>query len=86
MAHIIYNPKGFKVIACSAAECFTAFGGYGICDQCNSASATGYYVAVLNHWLCQKCYEEWSERAINYPEDATFEQRNYDYYKTKLHL
>ncbi|MBR5592855.1 MAG: demethylase [Bacteroidaceae bacterium] len=85
MAKIVENKKGFMVIECTAVETMK-FGGIGICDYCNEADTTGYYIAVLNCWYCRKCYTEWMERAIFYEEDAPFEKRNFEYYKELLGL
>jgi len=37
MAKVIENEKGFKVIELSLSEVNKAFGGLGICDDCNKA-------------------------------------------------
>lgn len=49
----------------------------GICDSCNSTPAKGYYIAVLNHWYCQACYDEWYKYAKNYPSDREYETTNF---------
>jgi len=79
MAEIIRNEKGFKVIKTSISEINQSVGGLGICDKCNVSSFTGYYVAVLNYWICEECYNEFLGRAKRYKEDTEIEQRNYDY-------
>lgn len=61
MAKIKENKKGFKIIEISRAELvgkLAEYGCIGICDNCNSTSITGYYIAVLNQWFCQKCFDE----------------------------
>lgn len=83
MAQIVDNKKNFKVIQCNLQEVLK-FGGMGICDTCGSPSFDGYYVAVLNRWLCSKCYHEWLERATNYPEDKQIEEKNFNFYKNIL--
>lgn len=60
----------------------TALGGYGICDECNTAHAEGYLIPVLNHWMCQKCFDDWKSRCRNYPEDAPIESKNCEYYES----
>lgn len=86
MAKIVENKKGFKVIEVSMTEC-TIWGGYGICDICNKAiGERGYYFAVLNWVMCEKCYNEWLERAENYPEDRQIEDANFRVYKSILGL
>ena len=83
MAQIIENKKGFLVIRCSAVETMK-FGGMGICDFCNESDLIGYYIAVLNCWYCQQCYEEWVKRAIRHEEDNVIEVRNFNYYRMIL--
>lgn len=86
MAKIIENKKGFKVIEVSMMECII-WGGYGICDSCNEPMGKrGYYIAVLNWVMCEKCYHEWLERAENYPEDRQIEDANFRVYKSILGL
>lgn len=76
MAEIIENKKGFKVLKMRLEE-INYIGGFGICDFCNMSQSEGYYVAVLNQWLCKKCYDEWYLRAKHYPQDAKIENRNF---------
>ena len=85
MAEIIENKKGFLVIKTSLTE-IANIGGLGICDECNKASFVGYLVCVLNHWMCQDCYDQWSKRAKYYPEDSAIEQRNYNRYMKVFNL
>ena len=49
--------KKFLIIECTAREMYVACGSPGICDFCGEPSAGGYYIAVLNHWYCPKCFE-----------------------------
>lgn len=84
MAKKIENEKGFLVLEVSHIECITKLGGYGICDSCNKASTDGYYIAVLNHWVCPECYKEWIGRAKRYANDIPIEERNYAHYSKRL--
>ena len=79
----IVTEKGFLVMEVSREELISALGELtmGVCDFCTDSPEVGYYVAVINQWLCKDCYEEWYERAEHYPEDIKFEERNYKYYK-----
>ena len=79
MAEIVDNEKGFKVIKMNRDELYRACGGLGICDRCNEQVDAGFYVAVLNMWLCPVCYKRWMQFAVNYPEDREIEQRRYVY-------
>lgn len=54
------------------------------CDECLSTPLYGYYVAVLNRWLCPKCFNHWLKNATRYQEDAWVEERNYQFYKALL--
>ena len=85
MAKIVENKKGFKVIECSLEECMN-WGGLGVCDDCGRKADNGYYVAVLNSWLCEECYDKFTERAVRYIEDIAIETRHFDTYKEILGL
>lgn len=64
-----------------------SIGGLGICDECGSFHPEGgYLIPVLNHWQCQKCFNDWKEHAKYYPEDAEFEAKTAKYYETKIPL
>ena len=60
------------------------WGGYGICDDCNDFALEGYLVPVLNHWMCEKCFKEWNDRAKFYAGDVPFEKRTAAYYEHLL--
>lgn len=78
--------KKFLIIECTVREMYVACGSPGICDFCGDSSSEGYYIAVLNHWYCPECFEEWKQRARYYPQDAVVERRNYAYYASRLGL
>ena len=68
------SPQSYTVLKMSLFECTSIFkGGAGICDNCGIAVLEGYYVPVLNHYLCPKCYQNFTQRTPYYPEDAHFE-------------
>lgn len=71
----IFNEKGFLIFKISADE-IKSVSGYGICDSCNSLPGEGYYIAVLNMWYCEKCYQDWIKRAKYYAQDAPIELKN----------
>lgn len=80
---IVENSKGFKVLKISRKEMIDKLskaGSLGICDKCGKSSEQGYYVAVLNFWLCPQCYKSWYKDAIRYKEDEAFEQSKYNLY------
>lgn len=88
MARIHENGKKFKVIAVTDVELMDAledYGCMGICDSCGKRhKGMGYYVAVLNQWLCPECYEEWYAKAVRYAEDEKYEEDKYSLYKQIL--
>ena len=75
MAEIVKNDKNFKVVKMSREEVNTVFGTIGICDRCNKKVKVGYYIAVLNMWMCTKCYKSWLKTARYYEEDRYCEER-----------
>lgn len=79
MAKVIVNPKGFKIIKTTMFECLT-WDGAAICDHCNQSAHEGYFVSVLNHWVCPECYKEWYNTAKVYQEDKHYEQVVFDRY------
>ena len=85
MAEVFKNDKEFLILKISSIE-IVMYGSLGICDSCNQTDYTGYFVAVLNYWLCPKCYEEWMDNAIYYPEDAPYERRTFEQYKKLFNL
>lgn len=83
------NEKGFLVIkteSLSEALMLAGPGGRAVCDCCNKSSFVGYYIAVLNDWYCERCYEEWLYLAKRYVEDIEIEVRNYAKYSNLLNL
>lgn len=83
MARTKESSKGFKLISASKAE-MNRIGSEGICDHCNGAPEEGVYVAVLNHWVCDRCFEIWHRRAHKYEEDESIESRNFKEYEFLL--
>lgn len=79
------SPQGYTVLKMSLFECTSIFkGGAGICDNCGLAVLEGYYVPVLNHYLCPKCYQDFTQRTPYYPEDAHFESYWLDYVSKRI--
>lgn len=70
------NPKGFKVIQCYARD-IAGLSAEEHITLCEETDRNGYYVPVLQTWLCESCYQEWMKEAKRYPEDIDFEERNY---------
>ena len=68
-------PNGLTYYKCLSIE-LSFIGGLGICDSCNSHPDYGYLVPVLGWYLCPECFEDWSQRCVNYPEDQWYEELN----------
>ena len=65
-------PEGYIAYSCYAFE--TGFlGGMGICDDCGEFAPCGYLVPVLNHYMCPKCFQEWTSHNTFYLEDLPIE-------------
>lgn len=76
----VENKKGFKVISCPRRVLEAATGqAKCVCDNCLASPEVGYYVAILNRWLCPTCYEHWLASAERYEEDVWVEEKNYEY-------
>lgn len=86
MAKQIKNNKNFLVIQCTVYELLKIEpGGLGICDCCGSPSLSGYIPCVLGHrYYCDKCYKEWVERAVNYPDDRVYEQQVFNAFEQRF--
>lgn len=50
----------------------------------NHSSSKGFYVAVLNWYMCPECFNKWIKRAVHYTEDYRFEKEMFS--KTKKRL
>lgn len=67
--------KGYKAYEMQAIDTIEIFNGYGMCDYCNKATVHGYYMPVLNWYLCEKCFKTIEKRSVYHPEDIPFEKR-----------
>lgn len=92
MAQIVENKKGFKVIQISRKELIDMFGQHGnvgICGGCRKEADIGFYVAILNSWLCPHCYKEWYNKVYNheyYKQYENLENSNFNFYKYILDI
>ena len=77
--------NGLTYYTVSLAELFL-IGGAGICDHCGTFHETGYLIPVLNHWICEECFNEWKAYANHYIDDDEYEQRAIEYYESKIPL
>ena len=59
---------------------------FTICDSCNAPINKGayIYVPVLNHILCQRCFEDWQKNGEWYEEDNNHQNRYALYVTNKL--
>ena len=50
---------------------------FALCDSCNSSINKGsyIYVPVLNHILCQRCFDDWQKNGEWYEEDNNHQNR-----------
>ena len=50
---------------------------FALCDSCNSLIHKGsyIYVPVLNHILCQKCFDDWQKNGTWFSEDNNYQNR-----------
>lgn len=81
MAKVVDNYKGFKVLEITRQEMmdkFTRYGCLGICDRCNRPTSVGYYVAVINQWMCKDCYNDFIKSIDRYEEDMKIENKNFN--------
>ncbi len=81
MAKPITNKKGFFILETSQAEILSAHPlNQGICDRCQNSSSIGFFVAVMNYWMCPSCYESWTDESttIRYSSDIPYEVDKYN--------
>lgn len=81
MAKVVDNYKGFKVLEITRQEMMdklTRYGCLGICDMCNRPISVGYYVAVINRWMCKDCYNDFIKSIDRYEEDMKIENKNFN--------
>lgn len=81
MARVVENYKGFKTLEITRQEMIdklTRYGCLGICDSCMRPASVGYYVAVINRWMCEDCYNDFIKSVDRYEEDIRIENRNFD--------
>lgn len=81
MAKVVDNYKGFKVLEITRQEMMdklTRYGCLGICDMCHRPTSVGYYVAVINQWMCKGCYNDFIKSIDRYEEDMKIENKNFN--------
>lgn len=85
VCQLVENDQGFLVMMVSRARLEKATNQERcVCDNCLRSPQVGYYVSVLNSFLCPQCYRRWIATAINFPEDRQVERRNFWRYASLL--
>lgn len=80
----LLTPHGYIAYRTTTAE-IQSIGGLGVCDECGEHHPEGgYLVPVLNHWMCEKCFNEWESDARYYPEDIPVQNRRAAYYESLI--
>lgn len=62
---IKYTPQGFSYVDVTFEECIN-WGGACICDGCNKMHENLKLIFILHDTYCDKCFNEWLERAKTY--------------------
>lgn len=86
MASLWRNTKQFKVIKMSWKECVAITDSWALCDLCgqNSSEEPLYYIAVINQFYCESCFNAWFSSAKRYKSDLEKEQMNFVNVRNKL--
>lgn len=83
MATKVENEKGFLVIKCTKEE-ISKNGMSKTCDNCRIIPEEGYLVAVLGLYMCEKCYNDWTDKTSRELYDLRSEERVYQGYANYL--
>lgn len=86
MAIKYQNNKNFSIIKMTWKECVAITDSWALCDLCgqNSCEEPLYYIALINQFYCQTCFDAWISGAKRYSSDLEKEQYNYIKIKNKL--
>lgn len=86
MAEILKNDKGFLIIKMSWRECVAITDSWGLSDCCgqNSSEEPLFYIAVLDQFYCESCYNAWYDTAKRYSSEIQKEQEAFVKVKNKL--
>ena len=82
MKEIKYTPQGFSYIDVTLDDCLK-WGGLGVCDGCNKGAFSELkLIWVLHDTYCEKCFNNWLERAKKYTkqdieEDLCLQKNNH---------
>ena len=59
---------------------------FALCDSCMASIHKGayIYVPVMNHILCQRCFDDWQKNGTYYKEDNNYQNKYAFYVANKL--
>ena len=81
------TPQGYMYAVVSKEDCYS-WGGFAVCDLCGENFEKGYLTFVLNNCVCEKCFNEWLQRAKTYEEDLRLQdecaEKWFEYHFRKL--
>lgn len=80
MAKEFKSRKGYRVFKVSIEEIFN-WGGFAVCDSCNSTAFDNVFIPVLNSCYCRECFNRWNSNHELYPEDIVVQDRVISRYK-----
>ncbi len=74
--------RGFTYLPVSSKQCIS-WGGFAVCDFCNTPFEEGYLVFILNSCLCPNCMSGWLKRQRKYPkkdvqQDLAYQEAHQD--------
>lgn len=86
MATQIKTKKGFLIIKMTWKECVAITDSWGLADCCgqNTCEEDLYYIAILDQFYCEPCYNAWVETASRYKSELGKEQVNFIKIRNKL--
>lgn len=78
------TPQGYMYVEVTKEDCLN-WGGFAMCDLCGEMFEKSYLVFVLNGAICEKCFNEWVQRAKRYEDDLRLQEECYeDWFKFYL--
>ena len=78
--------NGYICYIMNFVEAVAIFNGLGICDECCKHEYIGFYVPVLNRYMCEECFYDWANRCKFYEEDLWFEKQNIEYVEERIKI
>ena len=88
MANPVKNDKRFLIIEMTWREYVAATDSWGLADCCgqNTSEEPVFFIALLNQFYCEPCYNAWYDTATHYKVDVEKERYNYNNIVNKLKL